>query len=327
MRAMVYTAAGGPDVIALRDVPTPTVAAGQILVRVHAGGLNRADLLQRRGSYAAPPGWPADIPGLEYAGEVEARGDDVSRWQVGDRVMGLVGGGAHAEYVVVHEQETMPVPPGMSMSQAAAIPESFLTAYDALVVHGRLGPGERVLLHAAGSGLGTAAIQIAKQLGATVLGTSRTAGKLERARELGMDVALDTATRPFGEQLDAPVDVIVDVLGGPAFGANLEALAPRGRLVLLGFLQGPAFDGSLAPILRKRLEVIGSVMRARGLKERIPLVREFSETTLPLFSGAAPSLRPVVSEVFPMDRLADAHRRMEGNQGFGKIVLEVDGGR
>src|SRR6478609_5827929 len=191
MRAAIYTGAGGPEVISIGEVPKPEVRPGHIRVRVHAAGLNRADLIQRRGQYTAPPGWPADIPGMEYAGEVEAvRG--VTRWKVGDRVMGLVGGGAQAEMVVVHQDEVLPIPTGLSYAEAAAIPEAFLTAYDALVTRGRLQRGDRVLIHAAGSGLGTAAAQIAKQLGATVLGTSRSGEKLARALVYGLDIGIDT---------------------------------------------------------------------------------------------------------------------------------------
>ena len=230
MRAIRYTAAGGPEVIQLRDAPTPEPGPRQVRVRVHASALNRADILQRRGRYPAPAGWPADIPGLEYAGEVEALGPGVTRWQVGDRVMGLVGGGAHAEFVVVHADETMAVPEGMAYTDAAAIPEAVLTAWDALVARGRLVAGERVLIHAVGSGVGTAAVQLAKRIGATVAGTSRSAAKLAQARALGLDEAIDTSTRGFGEQLDQSVDVILDVFGAPAFAANLDALAPRGRL-------------------------------------------------------------------------------------------------
>ncbi len=180
MRAVIFTGAGGAEVISIGEVPKPEVRPGHIRVGVRAAGLNRADLMQRRGQYPAPPGWPADIPGLEYAGEVEAvRGS--SRWKTGDRVMGLVGGGAQAELVTVHQDEALPIPDGLSFEQAAAIPEAFLTAYDALVTRGRLAAGERVLIHAVGSGVGTAAAQIAKHLGATVIGTSRSADKLARA--------------------------------------------------------------------------------------------------------------------------------------------------
>ncbi len=323
MRAAIYTGGGGPEVISFGEVPKPEVRPGHIRVRVHAAGLNRADLIQRRGQYAAPPGWPADIPGLEYAGEVEAV-RNATRWKPGDRVMGLVGGGAQAELLTVHEDEALAVPDGLSYAEAAAIPEAFLTAYDALAARGRVAPGERVLIHAVGSGVGTAASQIAKHLGATVIGTSRSAEKLARALVYGLDHGIDTSRGPFRDAVGEPVDVVIDMLGGPAFADNLAVLAPRGRLVLLGFLAGARFTGDLGPILRKRLEVIGTVMRARGLEERAPLVREFAERMLPLFDQriehAAP-LRPVLERTYPMAELAEAHRLMESNETFGKVVL------
>jgi putative PIG3 family NAD(P)H quinone oxidoreductase len=323
MKAVIYNGAGGPEVITLGEVPKPEVKPGHVRVRVHAAGLNRADLIQRMGQYAAPPGWPADIPGLEYAGEVEAV-RDVSRWRVGDRVMGLVGGGAQAEMVVVHQDEILPIPDGMSYVDAAAIPEAFLTAYDALAVRARLAAGERVLIHAVGSGLGTAATQVARRMGATVLGTSRSAAKLARATAYGLDQSIDTSHTSFREAVREPVSVILDVLGGPAFADNLAVLAPRGRLVLLGFLAGREVSTDLSPILRKRLEVIGTMMRSRGLEERIPLVREFTERMIPLFDQriehAAP-LRPVVERVYDMTELADAHRLLESNETFGKVIV------
>ncbi len=326
MRAVIYGGAGGPEVITIGEVPKPEVRPDHIRVRVHAAGLNRADLIQRRGQYPAPPGWPADIPGLEYAGEVEAVRPGVTRWKVGDRVMGIVGGGAQAEYVVVHQHEALPIPARLSYAEAAAIPEAFLTAYDALVTRGRLQAGERVLIHAVGSGVGTAATQIAKQLGATVLGTSRSGDKLARALVYGLDIGIDTSRTPFRDVSGEPVHVVLDVLGGPSFADNLAVLAPRGRLILLGFLAGSVTEADLGPILRKRLEVIGTVMRTRGLEERIPLVGEFAERMLPLFDprteqGGTP-LRPVLERTYPMARLADAHRVMEGNETFGKIVVE-----
>lgn len=366
MRAAIYAGSGGTEVIQFRDVPTPEPGPAQVRVRVRAAGLNRADILQRKGRYPVPPGWPADIPGLEYAGEVEALGPGAARWKAGDRLMGLVGGGAHAEAVVVHEREALAIPPQLSFTEAAAIPEAFLTAYDALVTRGRLQAGERVLVHAVGSGVGTAATQIAKHLGATVLGTSRTASKLERAKEYGLDVGILTS-RESGAGRREPnepdsrlltpdsVHVILDVLGATAFAANLAALAPRGRLVMLGFLAGSKVEVDLAPILRKRLEVIGSVMRTRSLEERIALVADFNRSVLPLFneprsdaqgttgapvSGptyttqpipsevvpstgtpAVPSLRPVVGATFPMTDLSRAHEAMEGDGTFGKVVL------
>lgn len=294
---------------------------------MEAAGLNRADILQRRGRYPPPAGWPADIPGLEYAGTVEKAGADVSRWRPGDRVMGLVGGGAHAEFVVVHEEEALPVPDGIGMVEAAAIPESFLTGWDALVTRGRLVAGERVLLHAVGSGLGTAMVQLAKRLGATVVGTSRTPAKLEQARALGMDIGIDTSGGSFRDAIVEPINVIIDVLGGPAFADNLAALAPRGRLVMLGFLQGPQVDTSLDQILRKRLEVIGSVMRTRLLPERVNLVREFEAEVLPWLTEGRNDgttervIRPIVGASYAFDDIVEAHRAMEANEPFGKIVL------
>ena len=323
MRAVIYSAAGGPEVITIGEVPKPEVRPEHIRVRVHAAGLNRADLHQRAGHYAAPPGWPADIPGLEYAGEVEAV-RAAPRWKVGDRVMGLVGGGAQAELVTVHQDEALPIPAGLSFTEAAAIPEAFLTAFDGLVTRGRVAAGERVLIHAVGSGVGTAAAQIAKHLGATVLGTSRSADKLARALVYGLDVGIDTSHAGFRDAVGEPVHVILDVLGGPALADNLHVLAPRGRLVLLGFLAGSRTSADLGPILRKRLEVIGSMMRTRGLEERAPLVRAFAERMLPLFDQRiehATPLRPVLERVYPMAEVADAHRSLESNETFGKVVM------
>ena len=316
MRATIYR----DTQVLLEERPTPAAGPGQLLVHVHASALNRADLLQRKGHYPAPPGWPADIGGLEYAGEVQAVGIGVSRWKVGDRVMGLVGGGGHAEYVAVHEGEALAIPAGMSWTDAAAIPEAFLTAWDALTTRGRLGRGERVLLHAAASGVGTAAVQIARQLGATVVGTSRSAPKLKALEALGLNEAINTSARGFREQLKAPIDLIVDPLGAPAFADNLDALTVLGRLVLLGFLQGSkASEVELNIILRKRLAVVGTVMRARSAEERRAVAGEYQAHLLPLFEQG--SLRPIVGEVMPMTRVADAHAAMEKNETFGKVVL------
>ncbi len=324
MRAVVLTGAGGPEVISIGEVPNPEVKPGYIRVRVRAAGLNRADLLQRLGRYPAPAGWPADIPGLEYAGEVEAV-RDTARWKVGDRVMGLVGGGAQAELLTVHADEALAIPDGLSFAEAAAIPEVFLTAYDALVTRGRLRPGERVLIHAVGSGVGTAASQIAKHLGATVIGTSRSADKLVRALVFGLDTGIDTSKTPFRDAVGEPVHVVLDAIGGPAFGDNLAVLAPGGRLVLLGFLAGSRTTADLGPMVRKRLEVIGTAMRVRSLEERKALIEEFAQRMLPLFDRrieqAAP-LRPVLQATYPMTRLAEAHRVMESNETFGKLVVE-----
>ncbi|HEX5819729.1 MAG TPA: NAD(P)H-quinone oxidoreductase [Gemmatimonadales bacterium] len=325
MRAAWFTGAGGVDVIEIRDVPLPEPGPGQVRVRVAASALNRADLVQRRGAYPAPAGWPAEIPGLEYAGIVDAVGAGVTRWQAGDRVMGLVGGGGMAEAVVVHEAEAMAVPASLEFVDAAAIPEAFLTAFDALVHRARLARGERVLLHAAASGVGTAAVQLCRMLGIHAVGSSRSADKLQRLAALGLEEAIDTSRGGFREQLREPVHAVIDVLGGPALGDNLAVLRPRGRLVILGFLLGSRTDADLGLVLRHRLEIIGSAMRSRPLDERVPLVAEFVARVIPGFSagagGAPPALVPVVDQVLPMTELGAAHRLMERNETFGKLVL------
>jgi putative PIG3 family NAD(P)H quinone oxidoreductase len=325
MRAIVYTAAGGPDVIAIRDVPAPTAGPGELTVRVKAAGLNRADIYQRRGGYAAPPGWPPDIPGLEYAGQVETVGPGVTRWRPGDRVMGLVGGGAQAELVKVREAEALPIPGNLAYAEAAAIPEVFYTAYDALITRGRLQAGERVLIHAVGSGVGTAAAQLAKHLGATVIGTSRSADKLARARTYGVDVGIDTSRTALRDAVSEPVNLVLDVIGGPALADHVALLAPRGRLVILGLMAGRKAEIELEPLLHKRLEIIGSVMRSRGPEERAALVRELAERLVPLFESGdgEPVLRPVVDRTYPMEQIAEAHGAMERNENFGKLVIEI----
>ncbi|HZE73676.1 MAG TPA: NAD(P)H-quinone oxidoreductase [Gemmatimonadales bacterium] len=325
MRAIVYTAAGGPDVIAIRDVAALTAGPGELTVRVKAAGLNRADIYQRRGGYAAPPGWPPDIPGLEYAGQVETVGPGVTRWRPGDRVMGLVGGGAQAELVKVREAEALPIPGNLAYAEAAAIPEVFYTAYDALITRGRLQAGERVLIHAVGSGVGTAAAQLAKHLGATVIGTSRSADKLVRARTYGVDVGIDTSRTALRDAVSEPVNLVLDVIGGPALADHVALLAPRGRLVILGLMAGRKAEIELDPLLHKRLEIIGSVMRSRGPEERAALVRELAERLVPLFEPGEgePVLRPVVDRTYPMEQIAEAHGAMERNENFGKLVIEI----
>ncbi|HWA14844.1 MAG TPA: NAD(P)H-quinone oxidoreductase [Gemmatimonadales bacterium] len=324
MRAIVYAGAGGTEVLGLREVPTPVPGPGQVLVRVAAAGLNRADIFQRRGRYPAPPDWPADIPGLEYSGTVAQLGEGVSRWKVGDKVIGLVGGGAQAEYLVVHEQETMALPESVPLVDGAAIPESFMTAWDALVLRGRARPGERVLIHAVASGLGTAAVQLVHRLGGISVGTSRTPSKLAQVKALGLDEAVDTSNgQGFAQQLSSPVDVILDVLGAPALTENLSALSLRGRLVLLGLLQGATAEVDFQPVLRNRIEIVGSVMRPRRLEERMPLVAAFSEEVMPWFTGTPDGLRPVIAERMPLERIADAHRMLEADTIVGKIVLTL----
>ncbi len=327
MRAIVIAGRGGAEVLEIREVPAPEPRGDQIRVRVRACALNRADLMQARGMYPAPPGAPADIPGLEYAGEVDAIGPDaIGPLKVGDRVFGIVGGGGQAEYVLTHERMAVPIPGNLDFVQAAAVPEAFLTAHDALTARGRLNPGESVLIHAVGSGVGTAAVQVAHAMGCTVLGTSRTAEKLERARELGLDHPIDTSKESFAEAVKtltngAGVSVVIDFLGGPALAANLAALAPLGRLVIVGYLGGANAPVDLSTILRKRLTIVGTTLRARPLEEKIAATRRFAEQVIPWLARGL--VRPVVDSVFDLDDVRKAQARMEANEVFGKVVLRV----
>ncbi|HET9066617.1 MAG TPA: NAD(P)H-quinone oxidoreductase [Gemmatimonadales bacterium] len=309
--------------LGITEQPDPVPGEGQLLVRVHAAGLNRADLSQRAGKYPAPAGWPADIPGLEYAGEVVGLGPGATYFGLGERVMGLVGGGAMAELIVVHQREAMSMPAGMSFGDAAAIPEAFLTAWDALVRQGRARGGDRVLIHAVGSGVGTAASQLAPLLSLTLIGTSRTPDKLDRCRELGMTLGVLTTDADWAEQVGEPVAVIIDTLGGDLFTASLGLLAYRGRLVVLGLLAGRVADElDLGLVLRNRLTIVGTAMRSRGAEERGELIERFTQEVLPHFGRG--TLRPIVDQVVPMREAAAAYDLLASNRTFGKVVLAWD---
>jgi putative PIG3 family NAD(P)H quinone oxidoreductase len=327
MRAIVITRPGGPEVLEETDRPQPVPGLGQIRVRVHGSALNRADLLQRAGAYPAPPGAPADIPGMEYAGEVEAVGPSATMWPIGARVMGIAGGGTHAEYLCVHEREAIPVPTNLSFEDAAAVPEAFLTAYDALIRQISLSAGERLLIHAIGSGVGTAALQVALAAGAIVIGTSRTQSKLDRASELGLQHAVDISRDDWPVQVreitsGKGVDAILDLVGGSYFASSLELLSLRGRLILVGLTAGRSAELNLGMILNKRAHIIGTVLRSRPAEEKFALAREFSERMVPLFE--LNRLRPVIDRIFSFGEIGDAHRYMESNSNFGKIVLSWD---
>lgn len=325
MRAVVIREPGGPDVLEIREVPDPVPGAGQVLVRIEAAGVNRADALQRRGRYPAPPGGVADVPGLEFAGRVAALGRGTTAWREGDRVMGLVTGGAYAEAVVVHEREIVPVPDGFGFVEAAALPEVFITAQDALFTQAGLTPGERVLIHAVGSGVGTAALQLATAAGAIVYGTARSEWKLRRATELGLPESHGFLTGPGDDWVErvlaasGGVDVVLDLVGGAHVEADLRVLAERGRVMVVGLVAGAQATLDLGLLLRRRANVRGTVLRARPLEERIAAVQAFRRRVLPLV--AAGELRPVIDRVLPMADAAEAHRAIEANETFGKIVL------
>ena len=326
MRAIVIRAPGGPEVLELRDVPEPEVPYGHVSVRVRYAGVNRADLLQRAGFYPAPPGAPRDIPGLEYAGTIDATGPGAPRFAVGDRVFGLVAGGAYAEQVVAHEREVAPIPAGLDDREAAAAPEAFVTAYDALVVRGRLEPGERVLVHAAGSGVGTAAVQVARALGCFVVGTSRTADKLDRCRDLGMNASVVPEKGAFARQvLDATggrgVDVVIDLVGGDYTRESIAACAGKGRVVVVGLTGGASAEIPLGELLRKRLTLVGTVLRARPIEEKIEAARLLERSLSPWL--AEKRVRSVVDRVFPLAEAGAAHAYVASNGSFGKVLLDV----
>ena len=336
MLAAVITRPGAPDVLEVREVAPPVPGTEQILVRVRASALNRADLHQRRGQYPAPPGVPSDIPGMEYAGEVAALGPGAREWREGDRVFGLVGGGGQAEYVVVHERTAMRIPEALDWVGAAAVPEAFITAHDALL-QGNARPGETVLVHAVGSGVGLAAVQLARAFGLRALGTARTPSKLDDARAHGLNagLAIDRALTADPRALAAAladfarthadraggVDVALDLVGGAYTNATLHAMAPLGRLILIGLVGGAETPLELGRVLRGRLTIRGTVMRARALEERIAVARRFAAEVLPLL--AAGTLRPTIDRTYPLAEIAAAHERLESNETVGKVVVRV----
>src|ERR1044072_4775131 len=323
MKAVVITRFGGPDVLEIQDVPTPMTAPDEILVSVRSTALNRADLLQRLGRYAAPPGVPQNIPGLEFAGEVAELGTNAQRWHRGDRVMGIVGGGGHAEFVTTHQDAACAVPANLEWSAAGAVPEVFITAHDALQQTG-FKAGENVLVHAVGSGVGLAATQLVKALGGRAFGTSRTPDKIERAKEFGLEAGTALADLlAFAKDVTSGrgFDVVLDLNGGPYFAASLEAMALKGRLILIGGVAGGKTNVDLYQILGKRLHVIGTVMRARSLQEKIATTNTFAQEVTPLLEKG--SIQPVIYSVFPLEQIQDAHRRLESNETFGKVVLTI----
>ncbi len=323
MRAIVIPT---PGKLELREVPTPEPAPGQARVRVRATAVNRADLLQVMGAYPAPPDAPPDIPGLEIAGEVDAVGAGVRDVKEGDRVYGLVGGGAYAEHVVVHARTLAKIPGALPWEDAAAIPEAFVTAYDAMVLQAGLAAGESVLVHAAGSGVGTAAAQIARAIGARAIGTARSEDKITRAKALGLAAGVVAKDARFADAVRAAndgrgVDVVLELVGGAYVPESLASLADRGRLVLVGLTGGTHAEIDLGVVLRRRLRVFGTVLRARPLEEKIAAGQTLARHISPLVASGA--LRAVVDRIFPLENAAEAHAYVASNASFGKVVLSV----
>ncbi len=329
MRAVTIVSHGGVEGLQVRLVPRPALAtADRVLVRVRAAALNRADILQRKGFYPAPLGAPQDVPGLEFAGEVEQTGEEVRAFRTGQRVFGITAGGAQAEYVLVPESALVEIPKNLDWAEAAAIPEAFITAHDALFTQAKLQMGERVLVHAAGSGVGTAAVQLAHALGAEVYGTSRNSEKLERVREYGLDEAVAVGDDParFAEAVrewtnGAGVNVILDLVGASYFAANLDALAIKGRLMLVGTTGGANAPMDFGLVMQKRLSITGTVLRARSTEEKARATRLFAAHVVPLLERGM--VRPVIDKIYPLAEVAASHERMESNESFGKIVLTV----
>ncbi|CAB3766902.1 NAD(P)H-quinone oxidoreductase [Paraburkholderia humisilvae] len=327
MKAITFEEFGEADVLRLVDVPAPEIRPDDLLVRVHAAGVNRADLLHRRGSYGRPDFGDSTLMGLEIAGEVLEVGHAAQGYEVGDRVMGVVGGGAYAEIARIDWRMAMPVPASLDYVHAAAIPEVFVTAHEALLHLGRVELGDSVLIHAAAGGVGSAAVQLAYATGATVFATAD-ASKLERVVQLGADYVIDYRTQDFVEIVASKtgkrgVDVVIDFVGAPYLARNIASLANGGRLVQVGMLGGGGKVGvELAQILYRHLQIIGTVMKSRPQADKHAMVQRFRERWLDRFAAGA-CLEPVVDSTFPLARATDAHRRMESSANVGKIILTM----
>ena len=330
MKAITITSFGGVEGLEIREVAdTPHATLDRVRVRVRATGLNRADILQRMGRYPAPPGHPQDIPGIEFAGEVSEVGDEVRRWKVGDRVFGIIGGGGQAQYVTVPASLLAPIPANLDWAEAAAVPEVFMTAHDALFTQCGVQMGERVLIHAAGSGVGTAAIQLVRAAGAFAYGTSRTADKLEKAREFGLTESVVATSDPmsFAQAVkrwtnDSGVEVILDLVGAAYLKGNLDSLATKGRLIFVGTTSGSRAEIDYSIAMSKRLRIMGTALRTRSVEEKATATRLFTEHVVPLLAGGV--VRPVLDRVFQMKEVRAAHQRIESNESFGKVVLMID---
>lgn len=327
MKAVYIGEFGGPEHLELREVDDPPrPAAAQIKVRVRAAGLNRADLLQRRGLYPPPPGYSPNVPGLEFAGEIAETGPDARQFSIGDRVFGITAGEAQAELILTDENVLARIPDNLTFNEAAAVPEAFITAHDAMFTQGGLSAGETILVHAVGSGVGLAALQLAKANGALVIGTSRTLGKLEKCRALGLAEAIYTGNNTgFSEEIlkitgGRGADVVLDLVGAAFFEENLKSLAVRGRMLLVGLQSGRQARFDMDVALSKRLRIIGTVLRGRSLAEKAAATRRFEKDVVPLLERG--TIRANVDRVVAAADVREAHKYLESNASFGKVVLE-----
>ncbi len=332
MKAVYIREFGGAENLEIREVENPLQPVEtQVLVRVHASALNRADILQRQGFYPAPKGFSERIPGLEFAGEVSEIGVGVTTFKVGDRVFGITAGGAQAEFLLTEESHLAKIPENLSFTEAAAVPEAFITAHDAIFTQGNLREDESLLIHAVGSGVGLAALQLAKAKNINTIGTSRTENKILKANELGLDHAIvtnsDVSENPkeFAGLVnyftdEKGVDVILDLVGAKYFTANLESLALKGRLILVGLTSGRTTEFNLGMALSKRLKIIGTVLRSRSRAEKAEATQKFIAEVLPLFESG--KIKPNIDRLFKMEEIGLAHQYLESNESFGKVVVE-----
>ena len=329
MQAVWISTFGGPEALEIRTVGKPTINDDQVLVRVRASSLNRADLLQRQGKYPPPPGFPVEIPGMEFAGEVAEVGSSVRQWKTSQRVFGLLGGAAHAEYVVTYEHQLAEIPANLGWTQAAAVPEVFITAHDALWTQANLRPAETVLIPAVGSGVGLAAVQLVRAMQAAPYGTSRTADKIEQAKSVGLEDGL--AVRDNFEELHAAakkwtagkgINVLLDLVGGPYVKNSQKLMAHKGRMILVGTVAGGSYELDARYVMSKRLHIRGTVLRSRTFNEKAAATRLFAAEVVPLLAHGV--LRPNVDSVFPMSEISKAHQRLESNETFGKVVVVME---
>lgn len=326
MKAIYVKEFGGAENLEVREVENlPKPRGKEVLVKVYASGLNRADIVQRQGFYPAPKGFPERILGLEFAGEIAELGEDVSNFSIGERVFGITAGGAQAEFLLIDAAHLAKIPENLSFIEAAAIPEAFITAHDAVFTQGNLQETETLLIHAVGSGVGLAALQLAKAKNIKVFGTSRTADKLEKCRELGLDEAILTSENvTFSgiiKEKSGGVDVILDLVGAKFFNENLESLKLKGRLILVGLTSGRTAEFNLGTALTKRAKIIGTVLRVRSSEEKAEATQNFIREVLPLFKSG--KLTPNIDRIYKMEEIRAAHEYLESNESFGKIVLEI----
>lgn len=325
MKAIAITKPGGPEVLELEEITTPTPGPGEILIKIEAAGVNRPDTIQRMGFYAPPPGSP-DTPGLEVAGTVVALGDNASQWKIGDRVCALVGGGGYAEYCVAHESHALPIPHGFNAIEAAGLPETFFTVWTNVFERGALKGGESLLIHGGSSGIGTTAIQLAHIFGSRVFVTAGSPEKCAACLELGAEAAINYKTQDFVAEVKSltekrGVDVILDMVGGDYIPRNIEAAARDGRIVSIAFLNGSTAEVNFMPVMLKRLTLTGSTLRPRSIAEKASIAAALKEKVWPLMDAGR--VKPLIDATFPLAEADKAHALMEKSSHIGKIILTI----